>query len=154
MMMILIRHATAEPWTDTSSDFQRPLSGDGQQQARGLNRWLRERLNGHQDNDWTACYSPALRTLQTMQTCLCELDWVNQTPDRRIWQAGVQDLLDVIASQHHPSGGLIIIGHNPGLEQLGLHLTGLLQPLSTGSLIELSQPLPGQAAQLVHQFGA
>lgn len=128
----LVRHAKAEKPAPGQSDFERRLTGRGEAQCRAMREWLRPRL---QQREVTVLYSPAARASRTAELALA--GWfagpLRQEP--RIWNAGMQDLtalVEAYAGEH-----LVVVGHNPGLEQLQAALSGQLMPLPTGGVFEL-----------------
>ncbi len=119
--LILMRHAHANPALGNQPDVERPLSPHGQQQALTQANWLFE-------NDYlpkTIVSSPAKRTTSTAETLRqrANLDLVNLRFDGRIYEASPGKLLQVL-QQQRPCQRLLLVGHNPGLEQLLCVLTG------------------------------
>ena len=75
--------------------------------------------------EYIAC-SPAVRANETAML-LCEgadLSMSRIYHDKRIYMAGIDDLLAVIGDFPDCRGPLMLIGHNPGLEDLLLYLAG------------------------------
>ena len=145
----LIRHAEAEPASPGQSDFDRDLSPKGQRQCRALGRWLVERIG---EDLPTILVSPALRTRETARLALAgrlPAGGPGIATEPRIWEARPEELLALI---NEYAGPLLLIGHNPGLEQAQFALTGLLQPMGTGAAFELE--LRDGDARLVERFQA
>jgi len=141
--LILIRHARAEPAAPGGADQQRALSPDGRAQCAALRAWLQPRLDG----DETLLVSPARRTRQTAERALGAWPAARTHLDERLWAASGEDLRAVLAEQR---GAVVLVGHNPGLEQLQHALSGRLRPLGTGSAIELD--LAGDRPRVVEVF--
>lgn len=150
--LLLIRHAKAEPHSSSGRDFDRALSATGRRQAEGLNTWLTQRMQNENPVDWTACYSPALRTRQTTEAALWGLDTIDQQPDDRIWNADTLDLTEVIRECAADATRIVLVGHNPGLEQLAYQLTTQLRPVATGSVTEIACSDNFKQARLISQF--
>ena len=110
--LILLRHAHAESATAGQSDRDRPLSREGLAEAEAAGRWLKD--HGHLP-DRILC-SPATRTLQTLEQVLLALGYLEQRTESRIYDATPGTLMQV-ADEHRECGTLMIVGHNPGLEQ-------------------------------------
>jgi phosphohistidine phosphatase len=110
--IILLRHAHAEPATAGQVDRERPLSREGLAEAEAAGRWLK--AHGHIP-DRILC-SPARRTLQTLEQVLLALGYLEQRSDPRIYEATPGTLLEV-ADEHRECRSLMLVGHNPGLEQ-------------------------------------
>ncbi len=143
----LLRHARARHLGPEMTDIERELTAEGIDQCRRISAWLQPRLAGQ---SVTLLVSPARRTQQTTGAVFS--DWCRTTAQTEvsIWNAGAAALLQVVGN--HP-GDLVLVGHNPGLEQLQYRLTGQLLPLPTGGIFRLSLP-PGDAsrAELLESF--
>jgi len=128
----LIRHAKAEKPAPGRNDFDRPLTARGERQCDKMREWLAPRLR---QLDATLLYSPAARASRTAKLALGE--WFSGTPreEPRIWNATAQELATLV--EEFTGGHLVVVGHNPGLEQLQAALSGQLMPLPTGGVFEL-----------------
>jgi phosphohistidine phosphatase len=122
--LLVLRHAKAagEPGVN---DIERPLTGGGRRDASAAGRWL---LDRGITPDWVLC-SPARRGRQTwaqLSTVLGEAapgqDAVIFEP--RVYDAGAQDLLDLVNEQPGDAHTLLTVGHNPASGQLVAWLTG------------------------------
>ncbi len=142
--LLLLRHAKSS-WNDTGvTDFERPLSKRGRHDAARIGGWLRhQRLTPDH-----VISSPALRARQTALRVLPELSlepgaisW-----DDAIYDASIKALLKVLANGPAAASRILLIGHNPGLEQLLLWLApqiaipadGKLLPTAAVAWLELS----------------
>lgn len=110
--LILLRHAHAEPPAAGQDDLARALSPTGLDEARAAGDWLRE--HGLKP-DRVLC-SPAVRTQQTL-AALGELGCDDVREDQAIYEASPGTLAE-LADAHHDARRLLLVGHNPGLEQL------------------------------------
>lgn len=119
--LILMRHATATPESPTGQDFARPLTGRGREDAVHMGRWLHQRFPGIT----RLLASPAERTHQTA-AAVCEAWPADTGPEVRrdpaLYLADAEVLLARTAEQGTPT--LLLIGHNPGLEDFVWHLLG------------------------------
>lgn len=115
MMLSLLRHAKSS-WDDpVERDFDRPLNGRGHRAARIVGEWLHE--SGLSFDHVVA--SPALRIRQTIEGVEAGLGGrLRPTFDKRIYMASAASLLEVIRETPDDCGHLLLIGHNPGLEDL------------------------------------
>jgi phosphohistidine phosphatase len=111
--LILLRHAHAEPAADGQADIDRPLSPHGLAEAEAAGRWL---LEQKLSPDRVLC-SPARRTRETLEAVLEQTGYVEQWLDERIYDA-VPGTLAALADEHREVERVLIVGHNPGLEQL------------------------------------
>jgi phosphohistidine phosphatase len=115
--LVLFRHAKSA-WPDVA-DHDRPLARRGIRAAPLMGRWLREAgfLPGQ-----VLC-STARRARETWQFAQPGLAATPPvTFDARIYEAAAADLLAVIAEVPAATGTLLLIGHNPAIEDLALML--------------------------------
>ncbi|HET6546736.1 MAG TPA: histidine phosphatase family protein [Rhodanobacteraceae bacterium] len=116
--IILLRHADAEPAAPDRDDLARPLSSRGMAEAEAAGIWLRQ----HQARPDRALCSPALRALATCEKVLAALGHAEVRSEADIYDATPGTLIRVI-DQHSDAGCLLLVGHNPGLENLVALLT-------------------------------
>lgn len=110
--LILLRHAHAESPVRGQDDAQRPLSATGQEEAQTAGGWLRE----HQLLPDRVLCSPAARTQQTL-TALGDLHCSDVREEASIYDASPGTLVALLDA-HKDAKRLMLVGHNPGLEQL------------------------------------
>lgn len=127
----LIRHAKAADAEPGQKDIDRALTRRGERQCAEMKDWLVKRIKGRTAP--TALVSPAARTRRTAELALGD-DLGELREEPRIWNATAATLAALV--QEH-SEDLLLVGHNPGLEQVQCALTGQLMPLSTGGIFEL-----------------
>jgi phosphohistidine phosphatase len=115
--LTLLRHAKSG-WDDpVARDFDRPLNARGKRAAHRIGEYLREhRL--HYDH---VLASPAIRVVETIEG-LAEGSGETIAPawDKRIYLASAVSLLDVVQEADDRYDTLLMVGHNPGLEDLVL----------------------------------
>lgn len=111
--LILLRHAHAMPPAPGQDDADRPLSAQGVAEAEAAGAWL---LDRGLRPDRVLC-SPARRTRQTLEPVLAALGHVDQRLEPGIYEATPGALL-ALADEHREVPRLMLVGHNPGLEQL------------------------------------
>lgn len=120
--LIVLRHAKSA-WPVGVRDLQRPLSPRGQRDAPAAGRWIRDHV-GVPD---AVVVSPAVRTQQTWH--LVRRDWPHQPAmvrtDPRVYEAAVTDVMEVIADWPPTIETGLVIGHNPGLDDLVCRLAGV-----------------------------
>lgn len=110
--LILLRHAHAEPATAGQDDRQRGLSATGREEARAAGAWLREHALLP---DRVLC-SHAARTRETLDA-LGDIGGPDVREEPSIYDASPGTLM-ALADTHRDAGRLLLVGHNPGLEQL------------------------------------
>ena len=131
----LIRHAKAADAEPGQKDIDRPLTRRGERQCAEMRDWLATRISN--DDRPVVLVSPAARTRRTAELVLGAhlLEHMGETSEEpRIWNATAPTLAALV--QGH-AGNLLLVGHNPGLEQVQAALTGQLMPLPTGGIFEL-----------------
>ena len=134
--LTLLRHAKST-WNDpVERDFDRPLNGRGRRAAHRMGQYLKdEALTFDQ-----VVASPALRVQQTV----VGIEDGYGTPlaplyDRRIYMASASTLLDLVHGLDDRHDKVLLVGHNPGLEDLVL----MLVPQSAAGLrdeVEIKYP--------------
>jgi phosphohistidine phosphatase len=136
MRLYLMRHAKAAS-EEGAPDHERPLTERGVADARTMGRWLRDH-GGAPDAVWC---SSALRARQTWSAVATELPSTPDAPEpsylRSVYQAGPGDLVDLLRDVAPEVESLLILGHNPTLEQALAGLTGDPRDLPTGAIAAL-----------------
>src|SRR5687768_12534799 len=115
--LTLLRHAKST-WDDPiARDFDRPLNKRGRRAARTIGREMRaQRLAFDQ-----VIASPALRVIETLVDVVDGYGGpLDPDYDKRVYLASAQTLLDVVHEAEADAQRLLIVGHNPGLENLAL----------------------------------
>ncbi len=118
--LTLLRHAKSG-WDDTvSRDFDRPLNAKGRRAATIIGRQMRT-LSLAFDH---VVASPAVRVVETLDEIVAGYgrtlapDW-----DRQLYLASAGTILDLVRDLPRGVDRALVIGHNPGLEDLVLLLT-------------------------------
>jgi len=119
-ILYLLRHAKSD-WADPArGDFDRPLNARGRKAAQAMGRELRHR--GLAADRILA--SPAARVVETLEGVAegyggrMAVDY-----DQSLYLAPAETLLDFIRAADDAHGRLLVVGHNPGMEQLALLLS-------------------------------
>jgi phosphohistidine phosphatase len=131
--LILFRHAKSDQ-SSSEADIDRPLNPRGQRQAPETGRWLAENVDGID----LAVVSPAHRARTTWELASAELGRQPETRvDDRVYNASVPDLLDVIHDLPDDARTVVLVGHNPGTEDLASLLTNESVSLPTAAIAVL-----------------
>ena len=132
--LIIMRHAKSD-WSDASrSDFDRPLTARGKKAAKQMGQWLKQK---QYRIDRMLC-SPARRAKQTCLLAAAQLDFVQQHVlwEDRIYEASLNDLITLVDQYGAGAHTLLIVGHNPSLDQLLCHLCNEPPPVNdSGKLL-------------------
>jgi phosphohistidine phosphatase len=137
-ILILLRHAKSD-WSGDESDLQRPLAKRGRRQAPEAGRWLAR----HVDRIDLAVVSPATRARQTWQLAAAELATPPPSRDEpRAYAASAAVFLDLVRELPDEVSTVVLVAHNPGLEDLASTLTGqwLAMPTSALALLASTEP--------------
>lgn len=133
------------------SDFDRPLLDEGRTAAKRVGNFLKTE-NLIVD---VACSSPAARAQETCRMVLQEAENdLDVRLEQRIYDGGSVSLLEVISEAEGTRNTLLLVGHNPVLEDLVKLLTGQMVQLPAASLTEITFALnswaevPGAHGQL------
>lgn len=117
--LTLLRHAKSG-WDDVAlRDFDRTLNAKGRRAAATMGRHLRERGAAFD----RVVASPAVRVVETLDAVASGLgrtlapQW-----DRRLYLASAETLADIVRELPDEVASVLIVGHNPGLEDLVLTL--------------------------------
>ncbi|WP_239089612.1 SixA phosphatase family protein [Sphaerimonospora thailandensis] len=148
--LVVVRHAEAGH-VPGLPDRERPLTEGGEHDAREAGE-----LIGRLNPELVVC-SPAVRTRRTAE--LLDLDAPVEI-EREIYEAYPEELLELLCRTDPDVHTLVLVGHNPGVHQLVLGLTGTAGDgfppgavavvrlpgswaeagFGTGSLVEMCQP--------------
>ena len=122
--LLLLRHAKSD-WSGQGGDHERPLSARGRKAVPRVASYMRE--HGYQPQ--AVLCSTATRAEETLELLLSEIaPPTTLIRERALYLAEWPALLTEIRGAPPSVSPLLLIGHNPGLEQLALALA--LQPQS------------------------
>ena len=141
-ILYLLRHAKSS-WDDPEmADFDRPLNGRGRRAAPLVAEFMQDK--GIRPG-LVVC-SPAARALQTAEL-VAGAEGIDAPIkfDRRIYEAHPLDLLKVVCETDESVAELMLVGHNPGLEELTERLTGERERLPTAALVRIELKADGWA---------
>lgn len=130
---LLMRHAKSDWQAKVASDFERPLNPRGRRDAPRMGRWL-------QAQGFTPeliLSSPAHRAYQTAQAVseALGLGMNRQQQIDDLYLASRSTLLDVLTSTLPSVDRLILVAHNPGLDELVAWLAGSPPLSDSGKLM-------------------
>jgi phosphohistidine phosphatase len=131
----LLRHLKSS-WHEAGlADFDRPLAPRGRKAGKAMARHLRE---AGAAPELVLC-SPAVRTRETLDAVQAALGEPEARFDDRLYGASEELLLDVLHGVDPDVGSVLVIAHNPGLEDLATALSGVVQEkFPTGALATLT----------------
>ena len=130
--LLLMRHAKAG---QDAADFDRALLDEGREAAQRIGEFLKA------DNltiDF-ALSSPAVRARETitavLKTAGCSLD---VRYDERLYEGGPLRLLEVLSEIDEALNTVLLVGHNPVLEEVIQLITNETVHLSAGTLAHIA----------------
>ena len=119
--LILLRHGKSD-WNIETDDFHRPLKKRGVQGAKQAGEWL---LKYHLIPD-AILSSPATRAINTAEL-VCEtlgLDQRSILQKQCLYGADLKSIKVALGELSSNVCRLLLVGHNPGLEELLIYLSG------------------------------
>ena len=132
--LMLLRHAKSS-WDNASlDDFERPLNDRGRKSAATIGKYLA-------DNEVAIdliISSPSVRTRETIERAKLNGLAHEIRFDQRIYEASSARLLEVVSQIDEDRKSVLLVGHNPGMEELLLLLTGIEERMQTATLATIS----------------
>lgn len=113
--LIIMRHAKSD-WHSRQYDFDRPLSERGARDAARMGKWLSS--SEYLPDQMIA--SPAIRAKQTVEL-LCKasgLDIKRIVWEKSIYNSDMQNLLDIAKNNFANNKTVMLVGHNPAMDEL------------------------------------
>lgn len=142
--LILMRHGKSD-WSQPLSDFKRPIKQRGYKESARIGTWLKEKSLVPE----LIISSPAQRARETAETAAENMGYSGNdiSWNESVYMADVSELLDAIATAPEDCQRLMVVGHNPGLEDLLFYLTdeidvpedGKVMPTATIAVLETEQ---------------
>ena len=129
--LFLLRHAKSSWKDDNLDDIDRPLKKRGLGDAQMIGKVIRQKEISFDQ----IVSSPAERAKQTTQ--LVAMSAGSQAEikyDERIYEAGMRRLLTLISRLDNAANSVLLVGHNPGFEELLKTLTGEAHSMPTAAL--------------------
>lgn len=143
--LTILRHAKSGWDVPVERDFDRPINARGRRGAALMGEYWRRQ-------DWPLDWiiaSPAVRVAETLDLFLPAAGLQDMEPhwERRVYLASAATLLDVVRDAGALGDHLMLVGHNPGLEDLAMMLvpadpanaarTALEEKLPTAALVRI-----------------
>lgn len=120
-LIYLFRHAKASGEGPDLEDLDRPLAPQGELACTTMKRYL---AVADIHPDLVLC-STALRARQTVQRVMPALGEPTLVEyDRGLYRAGPRAILNRLRGTAAVASGVMIVGHDPGIQSLALQLTG------------------------------
>jgi phosphohistidine phosphatase len=147
--LILFRHGKAEIAALTGGDSERPLAERGRVESSLTAAWLA--AEGFAPD--LALVSTALRTRATWNAASPAFPGVPFQLEAKLYLGGAELILDVAVADAARAEAVMVVGHNPGLQELGLQLA-----IDSGAppvqIARIADGLPTATACVFHMDGA
>jgi len=137
--LLVVRHAKSS-WTDSAlDDHERPLNTRGRRDAPRMGELVRE----HRLTPDLMISSDAVRARLTAEAVAEAAHYAGEILfDPRLYAASPADIVAVLHTARVAKAGIVmIIGHNPGLEELIAQLTDTQPDLPTAALAHIVLPI-------------
>lgn len=137
--LVVVRHAKSD-WSGDEPDISRPLAKRGLRQMPASAAWIA----AHHPEVDLAVVSPARRAQQTWEIVAEALvstspggDQPELVTDERVYAAWGRDLAGLVRALPEAASTVVLVGHNPGLEELVAELAGVGVELPTSAVVVL-----------------
>ena len=132
--LYLLRHAKSS-WKDPSqADFERPLSNRGRKACEIVARLIQDR---GLEFDLVLC-STAIRARETIDLVSKYAKLRSELRfDERIYEATVLELVEIVSQLENDRKEVLLVGHNPGMEELLYLFSGAEQRFPTASMAKI-----------------
>jgi phosphohistidine phosphatase len=136
--LLVFRHAKSS-WNDPAlDDHERPLNKRGRRDAPRMGELMRE--YGLMPD--LVISSDAVRARLTAEAIAEALHYAGEILlDPHLYMASPQDILSLLRRVRQNAGTVMIVGHNPGLEELVEQLTTERHDLPTAALAQIVLPI-------------
>ena len=145
LTLYLLRHAKSS-WADESMrDFDRPLANRGREACAIIGEFIAEKGI---DFD-LVLVSTTVRTRETVDLIKQRAKFNGEVRyDERIYEATTSQLLEVISQVDDDRESVLLVGHNPGIEELLALLTGQHVQVTTATFAKININAPKWSAEL------
>jgi phosphohistidine phosphatase len=136
--LLVLRHAKSS-WEDPAvDDHERPLNKRGRRDAPRMGELVRE--YGLMID--VVISSDAVRARLTAEAVAEAAHYAGEVLlDQHLYLAGPDDILLLLRRVRQNADTVMIVGHNPGLEELVEQLTGERQDMPTAALAQIALPI-------------
>lgn len=136
--LLLLRHGKSSWDNIYLSDYERPLKERGRRDARRMGRLLRQMALAPD----LIVTSSAERALATAERTALACDFEGEIrPTRELYHADPETYLAVLAELPDEFERVLVVGHNPGLENLVEDLIGEWRRMPTAALAQVALPV-------------
>ena len=135
--LLILRHAKSSWDNSALDDHERPLNARGEKDAPRMGRLVRD--EGLRPE--LIVSSDAVRARRTAEAIVA-VTGGQLLLESRLYHAGASEILDALREViQQDVATVMIVGHNPGLEELMAQLTGDREPIPTAALAQIALPI-------------
>ena len=136
--LLIFRHAKSSWKAPNSTDHDRPLNKRGKHDAPRMGRLLRE-----QDLVPNLIVSSTANRARTTAATVAENCGYERAVELNsdLYHADPQTCIQVLRELYADVPCVMLVGHNPGLEEILEALTGVDEPLPTAALAQVTLPI-------------
>jgi len=133
--LLILRHGKSD-WSTGHEDYHRPLVARGRQGSQKMGAWIRQQKLVPE----AVISSPAERARATTMLACKAMRLPAKTVrwDERLYAAPVEALLAALAECSKSTRRVMLVGHNPGLEELVEYLAGQVDVPEDGKILPTS----------------
>ena len=133
--LFLLRHAKSSWKDNTLPDHERPLNSRGRRSAETMSSFLKQ----EKVSPDLILSSSAVRARDTIEIITRSVMRGSELRfDERIYEAPVERLIEVVTQIDKGARSALVVGHNPGLEELLEALTGKIETMPTAALAKIT----------------
>ena len=136
--LLVLRHGKSS-WNDPAlDDHERPLNKRGRRDGSRMGKLVRK--YGLMPD--VVISSEAVRARLTAEAVVQAARYAGEILlDQQLYMASPADILSLLRTVRENAETVMIVGHNPGLEELVTQLTGEQQDLPTAALAQIALPI-------------
>lgn len=137
--LLILRHAKSSWNSDAATDFDRPLNGRGRRDAPRMGEFL-----AANDLVPTLILSSAARRARQTARAVAESAGADAPPVEleSLYDADTDQYFDALSSRGGDEEIVMVVGHNPTLEELLTDLTGSMERMPTCALAQVALDIP------------
>jgi phosphohistidine phosphatase len=136
--LLILRHAKSDWDQPGVADHDRTLSARGKRDAPRVGQWLRDE---NLAPDLIIC-SSAKRARKTAKLVADASGYEGEVQlEKDLYLAGPEAYFEVLKNVRDTYQTVMVVGHNPGMEELLVALTGEAEALPTAAVAQVALPI-------------
>ena len=148
--LLILRHAKSSWDNPQLSDYDRPLNKRGKRDAPRMGKHLREQ-DLIPDRILTSSAKRARKTATKVAKACGYTRKIKRLDSFYLAQPGIYiEKLQALSDKYQR---IMVVGHNPTMEQLVRHFTGEIKPMPTAALAHIELPIQDWEALDLHTRG-